>query len=166
MSSTPSSTKSPRPKHNPARSAYAEGQSGSARLLQARPAAVFFGPNGAIAPGYAASPGSMQAKRRSNERPPTIAPCPPARIPRPARRMKRKEADETRLLLSACQKSGQATFLSIALRHCERCKHHSRPFLRVRKRFCEQNRAKTTAHVAGFRRKSKGSRALRRLPRF
>ncbi len=44
-----------------------------------------------------------------------------------------------------------ALFRGIALRHLRGGKPPLWPFLRVRKRFCKQNRAKIAAHVADFR---------------
>ena len=43
------------------------------------------------------------------------------------------------------KKVAKATFLRFALTHWSRRKRLSRPFVRVRKRFCEQNRAKIAA---------------------
>ena len=48
------------------------------------------------------------------------------------------------------KKVAKATFLRFALTHWSRRKRLSRPFVRVRKRFCEQNRTKIAAHVADF----------------
>ena len=48
-------------------------------------------------------------------------------------------------LLYACKKVAKATFLSIALIHWSGRKRPSRPFIRVRKRFCKQNRAEIAA---------------------
>ncbi|MBQ3155934.1 MAG: hypothetical protein IJB81_03285, partial [Clostridia bacterium] len=44
-----------------------------------------------------------------------------------------------------------ALFRGFALAHWSSHKWLSRPFARVRKRFCKQNRAKIAAHVADFR---------------
>jgi len=55
--------------------------------------------------------------------------------------------------LQRVKKVAAATFLSDALTHWSL---RSRAFVRVRKRFCKQNRAKIAAHVADFRWKVEG----------
>ena len=66
----------------------------------------------------------------------------------------------------SCHKSGNATFVRSALRHCEADKSASRPFLRVRKRFCKQNRTKIAALVADFDLQSADGKFVRPLSSF